>query len=385
MAGRWSDTSFLDALRSQGDPLADRTVAELIESDGVASVNRLFQHMRGNADPLPEEAAAPFAAYFTETRALPEWVDLERVARGEAAYFQHALPVALILLAKSLPEGYSAPTLTRILHISGDLEHHPFRRLLGVLQMVVNVCSRGGFGDHGAAIVTAQKLRLLHAGVRHVADRVLPDYRAEFGAPVNHEDMLATIMGFSYLVIEGLQKLDVGLADDEAEDLYYVWRVFAQMMGIHPTEAPADASYVPASVAEAREFYDCYAGRHFTGPEENPEGVILTRNNLRMMRQMIPRPLRWLGLGIVPRIYSNELMTPEACARVGVEPVAGHSLLKAVLHQIPRWTQRLAGEAPGHSAQVFSRLLFQEMVVLGRHGVVEFIIPDSLEGLHELA
>jgi len=40
------------------------------------------------------------------------------------------------------------------------------------------------------------------------------------------------VIAFSYLVIEGLQRLDVGLSDQEAEDLYYLWQVFARMAGI---------------------------------------------------------------------------------------------------------------------------------------------------------
>ena len=53
-------------------------------------------------------------------------------------------------------------------------------------------------------LVTARKLRLLHAGVRTLVPRHRPDYAARFGPPVNLEDMLATIMGFSYLAFQGM-------------------------------------------------------------------------------------------------------------------------------------------------------------------------------------
>ena len=43
--------------------------------------------------------------------------------------------MTLALLAKSLPEGYQAPRLSRVLMISGELRRSTYRRVLGVLQM----------------------------------------------------------------------------------------------------------------------------------------------------------------------------------------------------------------------------------------------------------
>jgi len=382
---RWSDANFLDSLRQQGDELADRTVAELIADNGVESVNQLFKVMHSNVEAIPPDTPPPVARFFEASAGLPEWVDRERLRRGEGVYFEHAFPMALTLLAKSLPEGYSAPNLSKILHMSEDLETHPYKRLMGVLQMVVNVGSRGGFDAGGQAIVTAQKLRLLHAGVRHVADRVLPDYREAYGVPVNHEDMLATIMGFSYLVIEGLERLGTGLTKDPAEDLYYPWRIFALIMGIHPPGQPDDGSLVPEDLAQAKEFYDSYSARHFVGPEANPEGVVLARDNLRMMQDLMPKLLRALGLGVIPRIYMNDLMTREGCARVGIRPVAGHSILKWLLHRVPRWVQRVADDTPGGAAEALSRMLFQGMIVKAWDGEVSFLVPDSVAALKRLA
>ncbi len=382
---RFADGDFLDGLREQGDDLADRTVAELVAEHGVESVGELFKVMNGNQDAPPSEAPRRVVRYFEESAGLPDAVDRDRLRRGEDLFFEHAFPVALVLLAKSLPEGYSAPVLSKILHMSEDLETHPYKRLMGVLQMVVNVGSRGGFEPSGRAIMTAQKLRLLHAGVRHVADRVLPNFRETYGVPVNHEDMLATIMGFSYLVIEGLERLDIELSSADAEDLYYPWAVFAQLMGIHPPGQPQDSSLVPQTLEEAHTFYEAYKARHYVGAEGNPEGVALARDNLRMMQDMMPKFLRALGLGVVPRIYMNDLLTREACDRVGISRVAGHGFLKSILFRVPGWMQRAADAAPGHSAERLSRLLFQGMIVKAWDGEVHFLVPDSVAGLRRLA
>src|SRR5215203_7332967 len=79
------------------------------------------------------------------------------------------------------------------LPISRDLARSPYDRLLGVLQMLVRVCSVHGFEPAGCVILTAQKMRLLHAGIRTIVPRHRPGYEQRYGVPVNHEDMLATI------------------------------------------------------------------------------------------------------------------------------------------------------------------------------------------------
>lgn len=382
---RWSNTAFLDSLRDQGDFLADQTLDKLLADHGTRAVSRLFRIMHTNAEALPAETPPAVVGFFTASGSLPDWVDHDRLRRGADLYFEHAFPIALVLLAMSLPVGYSAPNLTQILHLSGDLETHPYKRLMGVLQMVVDVGSRDGFEPDGRAIVTAQKLRLLHAGVRHITDQKLPDYRATYGVPVNHEDMIATIMGFSYLVIVGLRRLGIPLSDTDAEDLYYPWRVFAHMMGIHPPDAPDDGSLVPKDLAEATAFYDTYAARHFVAADRNAEGVVLARDNLEMIQNFIPKLLRVFGLGILPRIYMNDLMTREECARVGIRPVLGHGILKWFFNRVPGWLQRVADRAPGHSAEALSRMLFQGMIVKAWDGHVHFLVPDSVAQLRRLA
>ena len=116
-------------------------------------------------------------------------------------FWKHAYSIALVLLAKSLPEGYAAPNLAQVLNMSGDLRNRTYKRLLATLQLVLNVSSCTGFGPNGRAIISAQKLRLLHAGTRYITRKARPHFEEQYGVPVNQEDMLGTILGFSLLVI----------------------------------------------------------------------------------------------------------------------------------------------------------------------------------------
>src|SRR5262249_53994435 len=159
--------------------------------------------------------------------------------------------------------------------------------LLATLQTVVNVSTCHGFQPGGRAVITAQKLRLLHAGVRTIARALLRKYEPTFGVPVNQEDMIGTIMGFSLLVIEGWEKLGIRLTRNQQEDYLYLWLTFARMMGIHPPLEHTSWDYLPRDLDDARAFYGAYKRRHYVGPERNPDGVALAQANVRMLKRLV--------------------------------------------------------------------------------------------------
>jgi hypothetical protein len=376
---KWSDDGFLDGLRRQGDPDADSAIANVVAGGHQDSVGPIFMHLRANDTPLPPDAPHPLRDFMTASAGLPPGVDVPRLRRGGDAFLRNGLSSVVVLLASSLPRGYAAPCLCEILSISRDLERRPFDRLMGVVQLLVNISDGDAFQPNGRAMITAQKLRLLHAGVRRIARRHRPGYQDKYGVPVNHEDMLATIMGFSYLLVDGISRHGVPLKADDAEDLYYLWRVFALLMGIHPDGKPHDDSYLPASLTEAGEFYASYVRRNNTTADRNPTGAVLTRDNLAMMERLLPPPLRWIGFRFAPRILMSELMRPDELARVGVRPLAGHRVIRAALHTMLRVGQSV-GEHDLFAARV-ARLLLQGMVDVDRGGQVEFGVAFTRLGL----
>ncbi len=376
---RWSGT-FLDAMKQQSDPLADAAFARILADGEQSRIGQMFAGLDTN-NAAPPAALFPQASEFIATTGrLPAWVDLKRIQDGEATFWKHAYGIALVLLAKSLPEGYAAPNLARILNMSGDLRTRTYKRLLATLQLVLNVSSCTGFGPNGRAIISAQKLRLLHAGTRFIARKTLTDFEARYGVPVNQEDMLGTILGFSLLVINGLRTLDSGLTKKEEEDFLYVWKVFGIMMGIHPPGEPENPAYLPDDVADAEEFYRHYRRRHYVGPSENRDGVLLGAANLAMLTEMIPTPLRWLGFGVVPRIVMQDLMGPEACARIGIAPVRGHRFVKWLLIT----GHRLLAPRTKHGHHRLAKVIFGDMITGAYGGEVTFTVPASLDDLRQM-
>ncbi|WP_372366770.1 oxygenase MpaB family protein [Candidatus Uabimicrobium sp. HlEnr_7] len=382
---RWTN-EFLDHLRTQGDPLADESIAKILEDGEIKHATEVFKKLDQNNDLPPKEVFPELEAFFEATNQLPENIDRERIKRGEAVFIDHAFPGALVLLTKSLPEGYQAPNLTHILHLSGNLERHPYHRLLAVLQMLINVNSADGFEAGGKAVIDAQKLRLLHAGIRHICPQYLPEYRAKYGEFINHEDMLGTITAFSYLLIIGLRKLGYKLSKEQENDYFYTWRVFAVMMGIHPPGEPHSFAYVPDDIEDAGRFYDLYQERHYVGVEQNPQGKSLAAANLAMLEDMIPWYLSIFGLKSLPRIYMEKLMGQEACKNLALPLFVGGKIIEGVVLRLPwllsvaftpiRFFRHLIFRGHHHA---FSMSLFQRMINVEYGERVTFTIPEDLK------
>jgi hypothetical protein len=373
VAGQWSDDAFLDRLRQIGDSAADQAVATLIAAGQTKDVSAIFRTMRANDDPLPPDAPQAYRDFMAASAGVPPNLDFERLDRGGAAFYRNALPAVVAMLASSLPRGYAAACLSEVLTISRDLERHPFNRLMGVVQLLINISDTGAFAPQGRAVITALKLRLLHAGVRTIVPRHRKHYHEKYGVPVNLEDMLATIMGFSWLIVDGTKRLGVPFTEQEAEDNYYLWRVFALLMGIHPAGRPHDWSYIPDTLSDAGEFYASYARRNdVRSAADNAHGIVLAQDNLRMMAHFIPRPLRWLGFRFAPKIWMAEMMTAEEMALVGVKPLAGHTVIKHLLGGMLR-----LGRSAGHHwiFATLARDILQGMVDIDRGGEAEFSIP----------
>ncbi|MBI4420260.1 MAG: DUF2236 domain-containing protein [Gemmatimonadetes bacterium] len=391
---KWSDDRFLDTLRDLSDPLADACARDLPRDQSLAF---LFTKMRTDAD-LPPETEFPeaFATFLRRARPSLDLADLTTeeqatLERGQQVFMRNALPSALVLLSKSLQEGYQAPRLGKVLMMSGGLENSTYRRVLGVLQMLLQVATPGSFEPKLKSAVlpssdaglTAIKVRLMHAGLRGIALRKLPEFaRQHGGVPISLEDLLATLMAFSALMMDGFDILRISLSAEDADAYHFVWRVFARTMGIHPPNNPKGWEYVPGTLAEAREFYDSYKRRHYRKAAENEEGVLLARANLKMLARRMP-PL-------AARIYMHKLIGDDASRQLGIRPVPLMFLWKAVLLNFPRvwvWFWRIVDRRKGGIAKhdQLTQILLQKLIVMQYNaGVPSFRVPRDVDEIEEV-
>ena len=306
----------LHYLSQLSDEHADRAIKTLYEKHGRDAFTKIFSINTNSEDAL-DEHFPELDDFLEATCHLPDCVDLKRVKHGEELFDDHMASGALALLAKSLPEGYAGARLSKILGISGDLDKYTYKRLLATLHMLINVSSTHGFTHRGHAIIIAQKLRLWHAAVRHAVPKRIPNFAEKYdGIPVNQCDMLATIMGFSLVVIQGWRILGVRMTHEEEEDFYYLWQVFAVMMGIQPEDDEHSFAHIPPTVADAEKFYAAYCMEYYVDADVNPEGVQLAKSNLKFLQEFVPWWLAIFGLRLLPRPYMQLLVGIDAMERV---------------------------------------------------------------------
>ncbi|MCA9636543.1 MAG: DUF2236 domain-containing protein [Myxococcales bacterium] len=276
--GRWNDAT-LDAMRQLGDPVADEAVAALLARHDIAAVQRLMNTLVFNDQPVPDDLPEELRSYF-EAIAHVTPPERTRIEAGERFFATHGPEILLILGTFSLPAAYAARKGVQVLYRTGYLNKRPNRRLFETTQMVVDVMSPGGLGPQGRGLRTAQKVRLMHAAVRHLIrnDAENPWDEAELGVPINQEDLAGTLMTFSEVVLEGLRLLGINFDPEGAAAYLDAWRVIGHLMGVRP-------ELIPADLAEATTLTKRIHDRQIA---PSPEGRLMTAALLEMMEINVP-------------------------------------------------------------------------------------------------
>jgi hypothetical protein len=155
---------------------------------------------------------------------------------------------------------------------------YPSKRMAETGQFTVYLMQPDAFEAGGRFVPAAQKVRLLHASIRHHLERENRWDTEALGTPICQEDMIGGQMFFSLLVLDSLHRLGIHMSTEGAEAYYYAWRVVGAMLGV-------DQAAVPMNLDEARRFLDLYMIRHM-GPSE--EGAHLTRQLIDLYEEVVP-------------------------------------------------------------------------------------------------
>jgi hypothetical protein len=212
---RWTD-EFLDEQREVGDPPADAVVAELFEDGEVDAVNRLMKTLVRNDGMPAKKLPRVVRGYLDATDDLPATADAERIALGQRFFGVHGPACVMALACASLPACYAMRRGVQVLSLTARLQTDPVRRVGEVAQMTMHVMAPGGLPPSGTGIRDAQKVRLMHAAVRHLA-LAGDEWDADWGTPINQEDLAFTLMTFSLSVLDAIEKLGTTISADEAD------------------------------------------------------------------------------------------------------------------------------------------------------------------------
>lgn len=282
---------LLQEMESQRDELADGTIAALYEHGGIPAVEAANWLMQKRFDD-PEDPVAGAGEYEDEkicgclrehlehkSRVLccgiddehmkviakiirnyldksgtpPPWYDDNLIRQGEKVFEEHGMLGYTVLGCASLPTGYAAPEAARVLGFTqqlGDIDVAR-RRLIETSLFIMHVKNEGGLAfPHGQGIRGVQRVRLMHAGVRHLLlmpppkggesssdtlfDCLLnhPWDERKLGIPIHQVVMCATILCFSYVALRSFRHLGFALSKDQERAYLHCWNVAAHVMGI---------------------------------------------------------------------------------------------------------------------------------------------------------
>jgi hypothetical protein len=334
----------LDALRHRTDPLADATLAALVASGGLDAANKtLAKVVLNNSGTLPPDLPGPIKVYFERSGTLPTWADPALMDVGAEIFAEHGPLILVALICASLPECYTMRNGVQVLALTGRMDDtHAYRRIYETAQYVVDVLSPQGLHPEGKGVKAAQKVRLMHAGIRHLilsepptegdpTSRrfidVLKHTRWDvptLGLPICQEDELFTLLTFSLVTLRALDAWDVPLTPAQREGWMHRWAVIGHLMGI-------EDHLIPRTEADAAEVFAAIQA-HQVG--ETPQGRDLTRALSVFFGQVVDNA--WLGRQLGPLTIRS--MIPAATADLLAVPKPSEA--EVWLGRFVRWVVR---------------------------------------------
>ena len=273
---RWSD-ALLDEMRQRTDPTADSVVEQLFTQGSIGAVNEVLGKLFRSDEPMPQGLPEVVRVYFDDTAALPSWTDPAKIATAQKLFTRAGWQVAMGLFCSSLPQAYAAAKGARVLVQTGEMTRHVRQRIFETAQFLFDVLDEGGLEPAARGIRTVQKIRLMHAGIRHLLiTREQPRWDAEhLGKPINQEDLAGTLMTFSVVTLDAIQRLGISVSGEEREAWLHLWRVVGHLLGIHEELLPRDA-------ADGEALMDAIRLRQWAPSEE---GRQLTRALVELMQE----------------------------------------------------------------------------------------------------
>ncbi|MFC5409515.1 oxygenase MpaB family protein [Larkinella bovis] len=309
---------LLDRSRQQGDPAADAVLAAVAAEGGREKIGLLMRWL-ANPDDLNATDQHPSVRDFVETQVrLPTWLDYRRMETAMRFFSKNEVAVELVLGCYSLPYCYAGADGARVLWQSQRIHNDTRKRLEETGAWFFRIMKPRNW-ENGKAVAHTLKIRLLHAAVRWFTLQS-SQWQMDWGYPINQEDMAATNLAFSYIVIRGLRKGAVLMTDEEEDAYLHLINVTGYLLGV-------SEELLPQNRREAFHLERAIVRRQFRPSEQ---GMGLTRSLLAALETMSPPALRNL-----PAAQMRFLLGDELADLLGVPAVALEKRLVGLANTLP--------------------------------------------------
>lgn len=229
----WNGINLND-LREVMDRPADEAVLSMYESSSMNSLRVLLEDMAKNDSAVPESLPDTMHAFMKSELAYRFTdEDIRMFKHSHELWKTHGMKFVFILFFRSLPYTYMAEKPANVLRITKLLITEPERRIMETAQFVFDVMDNNWWEPDQRGILTALKVRLMHAAMRHVilADTHNP-WDNTWGKPISQEDLVATNQTFSLEFFNGLTYIGEDLPEADQKAWFHTWKKIGQIMGV---------------------------------------------------------------------------------------------------------------------------------------------------------
>src|SRR5215471_1198091 len=234
----------LRKLRADGDPAAREFLDEGLKQSR-RSPAEILAGLREPAADSPQWLRSVLDEWVRQGPDLPSWANQDRIAAGQKFFRDWDLAICTALFTASLPSAYAgalgAPVIARVSQLAS--EETVAQRIGETGQMLLDITKPGALERDGTGYCRLVRVRMLHAAVR--ARLLGPDppggtWPEANGVPANQEDLLATLMTFTTIVLRALDRMGIEPPVPGQEAYLHLWAVTGDLLGIAEAQQLCD-------------------------------------------------------------------------------------------------------------------------------------------------
>ena len=294
----WNEIDLVELRKVQDEP-ADKAVDSIFKSKSMEHLRDILSKLAKNDDFISEELPTEmhnFVQNELQIEITPE--DIELFQQTHHIWKKHGMKFVFILFFRALPYTYMAEKPANVLTTTKLLLTHTERRIFETAQFVFDVMDENWWEPDKRGILTALKVRIMHAAMRHVilARKGDKKWNEEWGKPISQEDLIATNQVFSLEFFKGMEMLGQSLDKKEQEAWYHTWKTIGKIMGVQK-------KLIPKNVADGWKLQHTVYDHLFR--DKTVAGIPLTKALVNTLNEKFHLPLK-LILFMMKQLLADE-------------------------------------------------------------------------------
>jgi hypothetical protein len=226
----------LEKLRTRMDEDADNAVSSIYKSSSMDHLRTLLKGMAENDSKTSKELPLPMREFVQNQMNIQfSAEDIKYFKQTHDIWKKNGAKFIFILFFRALPYTYMAEKPANVLRMTKLLESHSERRIFETAQFVFDVMDTDWWKPSKRGILTALKVRIMHAAMRHIildSDKKGEKWNTAWGMPISQEDLIATNQVFSLEFFKGMEILGEALTSEEQKAWFHTWKTIGRIMGV---------------------------------------------------------------------------------------------------------------------------------------------------------